>query len=101
MKEQPPVTRRRALIAASTVTAMGIATKVANADDTSSKSSGDRSRKPTPLKLKVTLTDGQVVTLTAAEVLIDFGANGQLLLKPDGVPESHGGQSDSQGNQKR
>ena len=84
MNEQLPVTRRHALIAASTATAIGVVASVTNAGDKESKPGGDRSTTAPPLKLKVTLTDGEVVTLKAAELVIDFGANGQLLVKPNG-----------------
>ena len=88
MNDQVPVSRRDALIAASTATALGLVASAANADDkpdrSDQKKGGDRSRKAPPLKLKVTLTDGQVVTLNATELVIDYGEKGQLVLKPNG-----------------
>ena len=92
--DELPVSRRHALIAASTATAIGVVASVTNAGDKESKPGGDRSQSTPPLKLKVTLTDGEVVTLKAAELVIDFGANGQLLVKPNGfLPIHNDGQS--------
>lgn len=85
MNEPVSVSRRQALIAASTATAIGAIANVTSADDKpGDKNSGDASKMAPPLKLKVTLTDGQIVTLNAKELVIDFGTNGQLLVKPNG-----------------
>ena len=88
MNDQVPVSRRDALIAASTATALGLVASATNAgdkpDSDDPKATGDRSRKAPPLKLKVTLTDGQVVTLNATELVIDYGEKGQLLVQPHG-----------------
>ena len=88
MNEQLPVTRRDALIAASAATALGFVASTANAgdkpDSSDPKAGGDQSRKAPPLKLKVTLTDGQIVTLNATELVIDYGESGKLLLQPNG-----------------
>ena len=84
MNEELPVSRRQALFVAGAATAIGVVASVANAGDPKSKPDGERSRIAPPLKLKVTLTDGQIVTLNAAELVIDYGDNGQLLVKPNG-----------------
>ena len=94
MNEQLPVSRRQALISASTATMIGAVASVTNAGQ---KETGDRTTAAPPLKLKITLTDGEIVTLNAAELIIDFGANGQLLVKPNGfLPVQDAG--GSQGN---
>lgn len=94
MNEQLPVSRRQALIAATTATAIGAVASVTSAGE---KPSGERSKIAQPLKLKITLTDGEIVTLNAAELVIDFGASGQLLVKPNGfLPIRDGG--DDQGD---
>ena len=92
MNEQSPVSRRQALIAASAATVVGAVASVTNAGQ---KDSGERSKVAPPLKLKITLTDGEIVSLNAAELVIDFGANGQLLVKPNGfLPvRDNGGES--------
>jgi hypothetical protein len=73
MSDQSPVSRRSVLTAVSTAAVVGLVTRASDA--------GDKS----PLKLQVTLTDGQVLTLNAAEVVIDFGGNGKLCAKPSGI----------------
>lgn len=82
MNEQLPVSRRRALIAASTATVIGAVASVTNAGQ---QKPADRPNAARSLKLKITLTDGEIVTLNAAELVIDFGANGQLLVKSNGL----------------
>lgn len=90
MNEQSPVSRRQALIAASAATAIGVVASVTSAGDPDPKSGDAQSKIAPPLKLKVTLTDGQIVTLNAAELVIDYGTNGQLLVKPNGfLPTPH------------
>ncbi|MEK6261930.1 MAG: hypothetical protein AABP62_25305 [Planctomycetota bacterium] len=85
MNEPLPVSRRQALVAVSTATAIGAIASVTSADDKpGDKNSGDALKRTPPLKLKVTLTDGQIVTLNAKELVIDFGTNGQLLVMPNG-----------------
>ena len=96
MNEELPVSRRQALVVASAATAISVVAGVTNAGDSESKSNGERSRNAPPLKLKVTLTDGQVVTLKAAELVIDFGDNGQLLVKPNGFLPVRGNDSGDQ-----
>ena len=92
MNEQLPVSRRQLLTSASTAMTIGTVASVANADQ---KETGDWTTAAPPLKLKITLTDGEIVTLNAAELIIDFGANGQLLVKSNGflpVQDRDGGQ---------
>ena len=94
MNEQLPVSRRQALISASTATVIGAVASVTNAGQ---KETGDRRTAAPPLKLQITLTDGEIVTLNAAELIIDFGANGQLLVRPNGflpVQNPDGSQAD-------
>ena len=100
MNEELPVSRRQALFVAGAATAIGVVASVANAGDPGSKSNGDPSRIAPRLKLKVTLTDGQIVTLNAAELVIDYGDNGQLLVKPNGfIPVRDNGHDNGDSDQ--
>jgi hypothetical protein len=96
MNEELSVSRRQALFVAGATTAIGVVAVAANAGDSESKQQlSERSRIAPPLKLKVTLTDGQIVTLNAAELVIDYGEMGQLLVKPNGfLPARDDGNSD-------
>ena len=76
-------TRRQALIAGGAVTATCIGA-ITTAGEESRKTDAD-SKKNAPLKLRICLTDGQVVTLQAAELIIDFDAGGRLLVTTDGI----------------
>jgi hypothetical protein len=80
MSDQSPVSRRSVLTAVSTAAVVGLVTRASDAGDKSPDSNHQ-----SPLKLQVTLTDGQVLTLNAAEVVIDFGGNGKLCAKPSGI----------------
>jgi hypothetical protein len=74
-----PSTRPPAAAAAS-LSATGSA-----AEQLDDKSGGERSRPPKPLMLHIVLPDGQVVDLKASELVIDFGGNNRLSVKPDGL----------------
>jgi hypothetical protein len=76
------ITRRSALIAAA---AVGLSATASAAEPQGDKPGGDRSRQTKPLSLHITLPDGQVVELKAAELVIDFGGDHRLLVKPDGL----------------
>ena len=91
-----PVTRREVLIAATTLGVVASAATAAQPQkDAFDEKPGGGDEKPGKekahpksshqLKLKVTLTDGQVLTLNASEVVLDFGDNGQLVAKPSGI----------------
>ena len=85
------ISRRSALIAAA---AVGLSANATAAEQPGDKSGGDRSRQPRPLALHITLPDGQVVDLKAAELVIDFGGDHRLLVKPDGLsPANDNGDS--------
>jgi hypothetical protein len=75
---------------------------VAQAGDRGQKPGDEGPRALPPLKLKVTLTDGQIVTLNAAELVIDFGANGQLLVKSNALlpVRDNGGKESDQKSQR-
>ena len=76
------ITRRSALIAAA---AVGLSATASAAEPQGDKPGGDRSRQARPLSLHIVLPDGQVVDLKAAELVIDFGGDHRLLVKPDGL----------------
>jgi hypothetical protein len=56
---------------------------------------GNGGRKPPDpsepsLELKVTLTDGRIITLSATDLVIDYGDNGKLHVKPNGLVDPIG-----------
>ncbi|MDB5341829.1 MAG: hypothetical protein JWP89_206 [Schlesneria sp.] len=81
MSDQSTMSRREALIAATAVTSIAVAS-VANADKPGSIPADDKAPSVT---LSVTLTDGQLVQLKATQVVIDFGGDGKLLVKSSGI----------------
>ncbi len=87
------ISRRSALIAAA---AVGLSATAAAAESHGDKPNGDNSRQPRPLALHIVLPDGQTVDLKAAELVIDFGGDHRLLVKPDGLSPAN----DNGGSQK-
>jgi hypothetical protein len=97
MPNNQDVSRRNALAATCAAAVIGLSATEVSAQ----KPGGDRERPPELLKLRVVLSDGQVLDLKASQLLIDFGGNSRLLVKPEGqmrpVDGEHGPESDKQG----
>ena len=105
MSDKSAISRREALIATTAVTSLAMG-GIANADtpgidpandDTfpipartrsipdSADGFDENNKPPTSVTLSVTLTDGQIVQLKATQVVVDFGNDGKLLVKPTGA----------------
>ena len=99
MSDQSILSRREALLAAASISTVVATTQFASAEGPGKSQpvpDSERDQKPKPseipsrFKLSITLTDGQVVTFNATEAVIDFGATGQLLVRPTGVMPASG-----------
>lgn len=89
MSHEQPISRRDALMAA---TVLGAVVGVAQAQDNGDKpfefgalQQGGKQPSANPLKLQITLTDGQVVTFNASKAVITFGDAGSLVATPSGI----------------
>jgi hypothetical protein len=108
MSDVSPISRRDALIAA---TALGTVVSVAQAnDDDKPFGAGDpgdprAGQNPTtmkrkPLKIQITLTDGQTMTVNATSAVIEFDDGGKIIAKPSGIlPLVSSPAGEQQGNQ--